>query len=252
MGSLEAQSAARMPVHHLDEALLLDYAAGACSEAEALVIASHLTLCPLCRDALAALERIGGALVSELPPADFEPDALARLFARLDGIGSSDIGSWIAGAPEPTAMDSDRSPPCAARPVAPQPPASPILLPAPLQAYVGNDVDALDWRSVTRGIDEVALTTRGGGAKARLMRIRAGTKVPPHTHEGSEITLVLGGGFADGDHHFLRGDVAISDHEVDHSPIADDDGDCICLAVTDAPLRLTGKIGRFLNPFIRF
>jgi putative transcriptional regulator len=35
-------------------------------------------------------------------------------------------------------------------------------------------------------------------------------------------------------------------------PTADDDGDCVCLAVTDAPLRLTGPIGRLFNPFIRF
>jgi putative transcriptional regulator len=44
----------------------------------------------------------------------------------------------------------------------------------------------------------------------------------------------------------------IADESVDHCPIADEEGDCLCLAVTDAPLRLTGRFGRFLNPFIRF
>ena len=34
--------------------------------------------------------------------------------------------------------------------------------------------------------------------------------------------------------------------------IADEGQDCLCLAVTDAPLRLTGLFGRLLNPFIRF
>ena len=48
------------------------------------------------------------------------------------------------------------------------------------------------------------------------------------------------------------GDVAISTGEVDHRPIAHDDGECLCLAVLDAPISLTGTVGRLLNPFIRF
>jgi putative transcriptional regulator len=63
---------------------------------------------------------------------------------------------------------------------------------------------------------------------------------------------VLAGGFSDGDGHYVRGDLSFSDGEVDHSPRADDDGECICLTVTDAPLRLTGPLMRFLNPFVRF
>jgi putative transcriptional regulator len=29
------------------------------------------------------------------------------------------------------------------------------------------------------------------------------------------------------------------------------DADCLCLAVTDAPLKLTSPLGRLLNPFVR-
>ena len=248
MGSLVAQGAARMPVHHLDDALLLDYAAGAAAEAEALVVATHLTLCPVCRERLAELETIGGALFDEVPPVDLGPDVFDRLLARLDepDIEGSDKSAAIA-----SAVLADA--PVIMRPISGRDDVRELaVLPAPLRAYVGNDVTKLAWRSVTRGIDELSLATRPGGAKARLMRIRAGAKVPSHTHEGSEITLVLAGGFADGRGHFLRGDVAISDHEVDHSPVADDDEDCICLAVTDAPLKLTGKLSRFLNPFVKF
>ena len=45
---------------------------------------------------------------------------------------------------------------------------------------------------------------------------------------------------------------AIADPHVDHQPQALGDEDCLCLAVTDAPLRLTGRFSRFLNPFLRF
>ena len=83
------------------------------------------------------------------------------------------------------------------------------------------------------------------------MRIKSGTAMPSHTHEGTELTLVLAGGFSDERGHFLRGDLAEVDASVDHRPIADPGDDCICLAVTDAPLRLTGPFGRLLNPFLR-
>jgi putative transcriptional regulator len=62
---------------------------------------------------------------------------------------------------------------------------------------------------------------------------------------------VLEGGFSDGRGHYLRGDVAIADDEVTHRPRADDDGDCLCLTVTEAPVRLAGPLARFLNPFLR-
>jgi putative transcriptional regulator len=36
-----------------------------------------------------------------------------------------------------------------------------------------------------------------------------------------------------------------------HRPVVDSDEECICLAVLDAPLKLTGMIGRLVNPFLR-
>jgi putative transcriptional regulator len=42
------------------------------------------------------------------------------------------------------------------------------------------------------------------------------------------------------------------DADNDHRPIAGPGRDCICLTVIDAPLRLTGRFGRFLNPFVKF
>lgn len=249
MGSFLTKASARLPGHHLDEALLLDYAAGACREAEALAIATHLTLCPVCRDRLTELECLGGTMLEELPPVDLAPGSFEALMARLDEPVSAERPR-----PRPAPADSEAAGrEAAGRESAGVESASDaILLPAPLRAYLGNGIEGVSWRAVTRGIDEAPVGTAAGGAKAKLLRIRAGTKVPAHTHEGSEITVVLSGGFADSRGHFLRGDVAVSDQEVDHSPVADEDEDCICLVVTDAPLKLTGRIGRFLNPFVKF
>ena len=74
--------------------------------------------------------------------------------------------------------------------------------------------------------------------------------MPQHDHGGNEWTLVLDGGFTDEAGHFARGDMAERQQGEAHQPVADPGTDCICLVVADAPVALTGTVGRLLNPFI--
>lgn len=213
------------PTHHPSPERLLDYASGALREPVALLVATHLALCPECRRQIAAMEAVGGALLDQLPPEPVADDSLARLLARLDR-------------PEPEA-------PMTEAPVAGVP-----LLPQPLRGYVGGSLDHVTWRQLG-SMAEARLLPGHEGFTTRLLKIRPGVAMPHHTHVGSELTLVLQGGFSDVTGHYLRGDVAEADGELDHQPIADRDEECVCLAVTDAPLKLTGWFGRLLNPFIR-
>jgi putative transcriptional regulator len=64
------------------------------------------------------------------------------------------------------------------------------------------------------------------------------------------MTLVLLGGFTSLGRRFGRGDVEIADDSVEHQPVADDGDDCVCLAVTDAPLRFKSLAARLVQPFI--
>jgi putative transcriptional regulator len=219
-----------MPAHHPPEELLLDYAAGSADEPTALMLATHLALCPECRDAVARFESVGGAMLESIEPATVPPDALDSLLARLDE-------------PVPTPVTCS---PAVGGPA--------TRIPEPLRGYIGNDLEAIHWKRVMRGVEqaEISVGDPCGPIKARLMRIRPGIRIPRHTHAGTEMTLVLAGGFSDGGGHYLRGDLSFSDGEVDHSPVADEDGECICLTVTDAPLRLTGPLMRLLNPFVKF
>jgi putative transcriptional regulator len=75
--------------------------------------------------------------------------------------------------------------------------------------------------------------------------------VPNHGHRGIELTLVLQGAFVDDGGRFARGDIEIADEELDHTPVADDAEDCICLAATDAPLRFSSWVPRLAQPFLR-
>ncbi|MGP1397145.1 MAG: ChrR family anti-sigma-E factor [Inquilinaceae bacterium] len=223
-----------MPSHHPEESLLVDYATGATNEAEALILAAHLTLCPSCRASVARFEGLGGAMMDSMVPADMASDALQAALARIDTAPDDGRPSR-----EPAVADTRRA-------------EGPATFPTPLRRYVGGDAGQVKWRSVMRGLDECELDVGGGHVKAKLLRIAAGAAMPKHTHAGNEMTLVLTGGFVDERGHFARGDMAVHDSAVDHRPVADPDDDCICLAVTDGPLRLTGALGRFLNPFVRY
>jgi putative transcriptional regulator len=100
------------------------------------------------------------------------------------------------------------------------------------------------------GVRQAILST-DKAATARLLYIPAGAAVPDHGHHGNELTMVLQGGFSDEYDHFLRGDVEIADEDINHTPIADVGEDCICLAVTDAPLKFSGLMPRLLQPLLR-
>ncbi len=216
-----------LPTHHPAEEHLLDYAAGAIDPAAALATATHLNFCPVCRDRVAELEAIGGALFDELPPAPISASARAALLDRLDdGIDSQ---------PE-------------ARPAAP---AGGPLLPRPLAAVVGGGLESLPWRRVAWNAEEAALPVAATVMRARLMRIKPGAAIPRHRHGGNEMVAVLAGGFVDAFGEHLRGDLAVHDQDSDHKPVAQAGEDCLCLVVDEAPVHLTGFFARWLNPFLR-
>ena len=65
------------------------------------------------------------------------------------------------------------------------------------------------------------------------------------------MTLILEGGFSDGDGVYHKGDFLFRDADHSHAPTALQSEDCICLAVLDAPLKFTGWKHRWMNPFVQ-
>lgn len=217
------------PQHHPGDDLLLAYAAGELNEAWSLLIATHTAVCPACRARVGTAEAVGAALIDDVSPdelAEMADDALDRVLER-------------AGA-------QDAVP--AARPVDSGAPAP--VLPQPLRDYAGGDVDSLKWRRLGSSAFHIPLVAKRGAPTARLLKIPAGTAVPEHGHNGLELTMVLAGSFVDEGTRFARGDVETADTDLEHQPVADPGTDCICLAVTDAPLRFRGPIARLVQPFI--
>jgi len=212
--------------HHLSDALLESYAAGTLSEGWSIAVATHLSLCPSCRFRLKNYECLGGKLLEELPADTSVDKAWEAVRSRL----------------AKTSLKTKQERP------EPQPQAP--VLPQPLRSYLGEDVDKLKWRALGRGASHIVIPTSDNSSTVRLLKIPAGKPVPEHGHGGRELTLVLSGSFIDGDESFTRGDIEEANSDIIHQPIATSDADCICLAVTDAPLRFRSWIVRLVQPVL--
>ncbi len=219
-----------MITHHPNDALLLDYASGAASEPINLLVATHLALCPCCRRKVEDYEAIGGAFVSNCKSAKISRELKADTLASLDNLVEIEDRQESPAGMRSGDLETG--------------------IPQPLRRYCG-DVDNTDmWQWAGFGIKKIPLLEKHDKFECYMLAIRGGKKVPSHDHGGSEWTLVLDGSFTDEAGHFSRGDMVEMREGEEHQPIADAGKDCICLVVAEAPVSLTGSVGRFLNPFL--
>jgi putative transcriptional regulator len=212
--------------------LLAEYALGGLSTPARVLVESHLELSPHAERWLDDIHALGSTLASkagksakpyephvfdQIEPVSFKDSesALQSIFATIDA-------GEIAKASTPKALEQ----------------------------FLGMPVADVPWKRVMPGLAEYKLPDMEG-SEISLLRIDGGKAMPVHTHHGSEVTLVLQGGFSDGNGHYGVGDIAYADDDVNHKPIADAGEICICFAVADAPVELTGPIGRLMNSFIR-
>jgi len=206
------------------DALLASYAAGSLNAPLHALVGSHLALSLENRRFVAAMEDLAA-----LDLTDSAQKPLTDRGRMLDAILSTREPESVV---VPAARLADS------------------VFPPPLQRLVGRGSQDIAWRFKLPGIKEYRIAETEAG-EAVLYWVKAGRRLPQHTHEGDEVTLLLKGGFTDPLGHYRRGDIAIADAELDHNPVADSDEDCICFAVTDAPLQLTGPVMRLLRKVFR-
>jgi putative transcriptional regulator len=206
--------------HHVSDETLLRYASGLLEPGPRVVVAVHIGGCRACMERLAEFEAVGGSVLDEISPVAMEADALGRLMALID----------------------------AEVPTQGHPPAQP----PPARADLGIRLpDALDgcgigpWRWIGPGVRWSRVTVPGDDrSTVMLLKVAAGRKLPEHTHTGLEYTQVLSGWFSDSRGRYGPGDMDEADDEIQHKPVVDESGECICLAALDGRMRLRGPIGR--------
>lgn len=165
-----------------------------------------------------AFEQVGGTLLADEAPVDMQSDALDAVFSRID------------------TLPEER----------PLPAPAPSPLPHPVMERLGVAFDEIPWKFQLPGVS--AYDFDGfGDEKVRLLRAKPGAKVPQHTHEGPEMTLVMQGSLMDGGIVYHAGDVAVNDEDDDHRPEIVGDEVCYCLIVQKGDLKFTGRFSRILN-----
>lgn len=206
----------------LDE-LIVAHAAGQLPEPVGVAVATHLALHPVNRRFYTFCEDIGGYFLENEEPEEVSESCWQRLCERLD--------------------DDDRAKPM------PQLHHR-IKVPAPLKWYLPEDLSALHWHTFG-ALSEADIGIDDGEFVGMIYRLAAGRPAPHHGHGGQELTLILDGAYRDGNQRYKRGDLHIAGADNEHKPTAEPGRDCWCFAVRDAPIRLTGTLGRFVNPFLR-
>ena len=209
-----------MTLHCPHDDILLSYIAGGLGESWGLAIASHITSCPDCREAVAIGEEIGGILLEDSSPYPLLNHSTELSLEDVINESKPEEHAHFGG--------SD--------------------LPAPLRGYVGDRLDDVKWQALGGGVFQHKIKTNDN-AQARLLKIRAGKAVPEHGHNGREITLVLSGSYIDNGVRYGAGDVSDFAEDTTHQPVAGTEEDCICLIVTDAALKFKGIVPKLFQPF---
>ncbi|TNE64363.1 MAG: transcriptional regulator [Alphaproteobacteria bacterium] len=215
---------------HIPDEWLVSYAAGALSDAQALLVATHVDYHPGLKARVAEAEAIGGALLEGVAPKPMKTDAFDDLMARIDMLPDDEEAPAPPSAAE-RGLDTD--------------------IPPVLADYLGRRLDDMNWRLMGPGMRQCRLAKGKDGECLWLLRARGGTVMPMHDHRGTEFTLVLRGSYHVGDQQFTPGllEIAASDLK-DHQPMIDEGEDCICLVITEAPIRIHSLLGRMVQPFI--
>lgn len=214
--------------HHPKDSTMAAFASGVLDEANSVVVSTHVTKCAACRRTIKDFEALGGACLETVEPVAMRKDALESFWLR-------------AGEQETISRSASK---VAANDFA-------MTSVPPLTAYIKGSVESLPWRSVAPGLSQHVLDAEGYRSGAlRLLKIAPGTKIPKHSHNKNELTLILKGAYKDEEGEFFEGDLADLDEDVTHEPQAIGDVDCICLIATDAPLAFKGIVGKVVQPFV--
>ncbi len=210
--------------HHPPEDMLLGYANGRLEAGFNLVLATHVSMCSHCQQTVRLYEGLGGEILENLEPVEMQSSA-ADALALIHGGAPKQVSEYAI------ANNEDN-------------------LPSVLHDALGAPLESLKWQKLGPGLRQHIIKLPGK-AIARLIWIAQGVAVPSHSHRGDELTLALSGGYYANDLSFTKGDVQWTDQTDPHQPRAMDDGPCLTLAVTDAPIKFENLIPRLLQPFFK-
>ena len=212
--------------HHPSREMLVEFSAGTLDTATSICVSAHLHFCVCCRDEVAKLNEVGSQLMAISSPETIEDDLFDKVMSKIDE-------SQPVVEPEPTKNVGISG------------------FPAHVNKLIHETKKTPVWKRLSKSMQEAKLYTGQDKFEVALHKICAGGVTPKHDHRGLEYTVVLKGSFSDESSVYTEGDFIIREPGEVHQPMGAKNGECICLSVQEAPIRLTSLLGFFLNPWLR-
>lgn len=207
------------------EEAVTDFAAGTLSPAKHLIVACQSEMSDDVSERIKFQETIAASFLDDVKSAPLTPLFMGRVLENL---------------PEQPRDEG-------------QAPKKNALAPNTLRQKIGQGLSDIKWRSFVPGVaiyDIYGDRRYNSGDRLYLLKARGGIKMPEHSHSGEEWTLILTGSYTIGDQRFSRGDLHIEDDTTVHSPHIDEGEDCICLVMTQGPLKMKSLAARIVQPFV--
>ena len=220
---------------HPESKLLREFVKGELSTGLSVAISAHLEMCSSCQQAANDLENsIATKWVEESPVKSVE------FGGDIDTLISSITAtSQIKEEMPAPAQDNTVSIDCESD-------MREVKLPSVLAKIAA---DGLEWKRVAGGISEASVVL-DDKTQCEFLYMKPGSQVPPHKHQGSEVTLVLDGSFSDDFGDYKPSDFLLRTSKDTHQPRTEEG--CLCFAVLDSPLTFTSGLARLLNPILRY
>ncbi len=211
--------------HHSDD-LYGAYASGSLDPALHLLIETQAALKTQLKRKLDVADAIAASMLESSEETALSATARDRAHAAIDMDTASTSSHRKAAARAGDAIDEL------------------VRLPEPIRDRALEAAGRGGWKYAGTGLRLMPLQVNSS-AEMELLRIEPGCGSPTHTHDASEYTLVLSGGFTDEFGSYGPGDISIAGPAMTHRPIADPGEICFALAVRDGGLRFQGMLGFF-------
>jgi len=226
--------------YHPDDNLLTEYASGGLAIALGVSVCAHLQLCVQCRQRVEQLNKLGAAILSQSQAEAVAQSTFETVIARIEKEQQVVSEQVHVSAPKKLALH-------------PAYQHDPMLanLPKVIAKLLPSN-GKLAWQRSSPALKTARLIAGQREYEVAFQRINSGGKVVEHDHNGMEITLVLHGSFSDEDGVYTAGDFLVRNPGEIHRPTATQNQDCLCLSVIEAPVKITGMLGKLINPFLSF
>lgn len=220
----------RLDDHHIEA--VTGFAAGHLSPAKHALMACVVELNPQLAEAAAFETNIAASLMTDIRPVPLSPMLIGQTLAKLEYRDTPFV---------PANDDADQD-------------LESRLAPKPLRDLMnGQGLRDISWKSIVPGVavhDVLGNRKTKDADRLYLLRAKGGMKLPEHSHNGEEWTLILTGSYASDNQSYSRGDLHIADSSTAHAPHISEGEDCICLVVAQGRLTMKNWLPKIVQQVV--